>query len=216
MDQEKIGKYIRSKRKEKNITQQELASRLGVSEKTVSNWENGRNMPDLSLFNPLCEELNISINDLMNGEKVDNNNYQKKLEENLVNTINYSNKKTNNKIGKICILFIILFITLFITFLLFVLFNKNNIEPDTYPIYNKVYLDKQVLEPVLKNHILDNILLGEFKDEHEELKNFASFKIFSTEQKSNNNYYIYTWVLELSYIYSNGCLTEERWSFISM
>jgi hypothetical protein len=68
-------------------------------------------MPDLSLFKPLCDELNITINDLMSGEKVKDNNYKKKLEENIINTIDYTNKKLENKnnlIGLILIIFGIL------------------------------------------------------------------------------------------------------------
>lgn len=108
MNQEKIGKFIAKIRKEKNITQQELAEKLGVSDRTIGNWENGRNMPDLSLFKPLCKELDITINDLISGEKVKNSNYQEKLEENIINTIDYSNKKLENKnnfIGLILIIF---------------------------------------------------------------------------------------------------------------
>ena len=97
MNQEKIGKFIAECRKKKNMTQQELAEKLGVSDRTIGNWENGRNMPDLALFKPLCNELDITLNDLMSGEKVDKSNYQEKLEENIINTINYSNKKIKNK-----------------------------------------------------------------------------------------------------------------------
>ena len=74
------------------MTQQELSEKLGVSDRTIGNWENGRNMPDLSLFKPLCKELNITLNDLLSGEKVKENEYQEKLEENIINTINYTNK----------------------------------------------------------------------------------------------------------------------------
>lgn len=108
MNQEKIGKFIAECRKNKNMTQQELAGKLGVSDRTVGNWENGRNMPDLSLFKPLCDELNISLNDLLSGEKVTENEYQEKLEENIINTIDYTNKKLenrNNFIGLILITF---------------------------------------------------------------------------------------------------------------
>lgn len=108
MDQVKIGKFISKNRKKKNITQQQLAEKLGVSDRTVGNWENGRNMPDLSLFKPLCDELDISINDLISGEKIKEKDYKDKLEENIINTINYSNNVTekNNKKTSI-ILFIV-------------------------------------------------------------------------------------------------------------
>ncbi|MEG2235135.1 MAG: DUF4825 domain-containing protein [Clostridia bacterium] len=97
MDQMKIGKFIAYLRKEKKMTQQELADKLGISFKTISKWETGRGMPDLSLFKPLCEELDITINELLSGEKIIKEEYQEKLEENIFNTINYSNKKINNK-----------------------------------------------------------------------------------------------------------------------
>ena len=75
MDQEKIGKFIAKLRKEKKLSQKELAEKLGVSDRSISNWENGKNMPDLSLFKPLCEELGISINELMNGKVKRKNKY---------------------------------------------------------------------------------------------------------------------------------------------
>lgn len=108
MNQEKIGKFILECRKSKKLTQSELAEKLGVTDKSVSNWENGRNMPDLSLFKPLCELLDISINDLISGEKVSKDEYQEKLEENIISTIDYTNKKVvqkNNLIGIILISF---------------------------------------------------------------------------------------------------------------
>ena len=107
MNQEKIGKFIAECRRKKNMTQQELAEKLGVSDRTIGNWENGRNMPDLSLFKPLCDELDISLNDLMSGEVVNSKEYQEKLEENIINTIDYSNKKLENKNNFIGLLLII-------------------------------------------------------------------------------------------------------------
>ncbi len=108
MDQEKIGKFIAECRRQRKMTQSELGERLGVTEKSISNWENGRNMPDLSLFKPLCDELNISLNDFMSGEKVKEKEYREKLEENIINTIDYSNKKIESRnifIGLILIVF---------------------------------------------------------------------------------------------------------------
>lgn len=108
MNQDKIGQFISVCRKEQKLTQGELAEKLGVTDKSISNWENGRNMPDLALFKPLCEILNITINDLISGERINEEKYQDKLEENIINTIDYSNKKVlekNNLIGIILISF---------------------------------------------------------------------------------------------------------------
>lgn len=69
MNQEKIGRFIYNKRKEKGLTQQELAEKLGVTNKAVSKWENGKCMPDLSIIKELCVILEISITSLLNGEE---------------------------------------------------------------------------------------------------------------------------------------------------
>ena len=74
MNQEKIGRFISKCRKEQKLTQSELAEQLGITDRSVSNWENGKNMPDLSLFKPLCEILNITINELLSGEKINKDN----------------------------------------------------------------------------------------------------------------------------------------------
>ena len=71
MDQIAIGKFIAKKRKEKNFTQEQLAERLGVSNKTVSKWETGKCMPDYSVVKILCEELEITVAELMDGEAAD-------------------------------------------------------------------------------------------------------------------------------------------------
>lgn len=83
MNQEKIGKFIAICRKNKNLTQEELATRLNVTSKSVSRWENGKTMPDYSLLNPLCKELDITINELLSGEKIIPTNYEIKYNENL-------------------------------------------------------------------------------------------------------------------------------------
>lgn len=71
MNQITTGKFIAKKRKEKNLTQEQLAERLGVSNKTISKWETGKCMPDYAVINSLCEELKISISELMDGEEAD-------------------------------------------------------------------------------------------------------------------------------------------------
>ncbi len=97
MNQEKIGKFIAEQRKEQKLTQEELAEKLGITYKAVSKWECGKGLPDASIMVQLCEILNISVNDLLSGEKIDKENYQKKLEENIIDTIDYSNKKVLKK-----------------------------------------------------------------------------------------------------------------------
>ena len=95
MNQQKIGNFILELRKGKNMTQKELADKIGVTDKAISKWENGRGMPDLSLMKPLCTVLEITINELISGEKLDKKDYQEKFEENILKTINYTDKKVN-------------------------------------------------------------------------------------------------------------------------
>ena len=88
MDNIKIGSFIAELRKEKELTQREMADRLGVSDKTVSKWERGINLPDPSLYFPLCEMLGISINELFAGERVEEIHLLEKSEENIMNIMN--------------------------------------------------------------------------------------------------------------------------------
>lgn len=69
MNQQVIGKFITLKRKEKNLTQEQLAEKIGVSNKTVSKWENGKCMPDYSVIEILCKELDITVSELLDGEE---------------------------------------------------------------------------------------------------------------------------------------------------
>ena len=139
MNQERIGKFIAKKRKEKNLTQIQFAEKLGVSDRSVSNWENGKNMPDMSLFPIISKELNITINDLMSGEIVEKKEYQQKFEENIIYTIDKKVKKENRLLK-------IILLTLFIIFFVLVMFvsiesiyMKSNIN--SYPLIQKNYYD---------------------------------------------------------------------------
>ena len=85
MDLEKVGNFIRDKRKAKNLTQLELAEKIFVSEKTISKWETGKGFPDTSLIVPLCDVLGISANELLSGEEIkDEKVYKEKAEKNLI------------------------------------------------------------------------------------------------------------------------------------
>lgn len=93
MDQIKIGKFIQETRKEKRLTQSELAEKLDVTDRAVSKWENGNCIPDASNIQELCKILNITINDLFSGCVVDMRDNEKKLEENLLEMIKIKEKR---------------------------------------------------------------------------------------------------------------------------
>lgn len=95
MDQIKIGKFISETRKALGITQRQLADALFISDKTVSKWECGKGLPEVSLMLPLCEELHVTVNELLTGEKIEETEYKKKAEENMMNLVqeNQENRK---------------------------------------------------------------------------------------------------------------------------
>lgn len=96
MNQKKIGKYIATCRKKNKLTQEQLAEKLGVTSKSVSRWENGKTMPDVSLFNQLCKELKITINDLLSGEEISENNFVLSADR-LVDYSKYIKRKEKTK-----------------------------------------------------------------------------------------------------------------------
>ena len=140
MNHEKIGKFIAESRKKKNLTQEQLAELLGVNNRTVSRWETGRTMPDISLYKLLCEILDISVEELINGEKTKKQDLKLSFEKAIISTID-SSEKTKNKMSNIIrgLLFIILVVL--IAIIVIVIYYKNK-----YPkidIYNISVLNSE-------------------------------------------------------------------------
>ena len=125
MNQEKIGKFIAECRKEKNLTQVQLAEILNMSYKSISKWETGRGLPDSSIMLELCEALGISVNELLSGEHLIEEQYKEKANENIINIAKESdkNRKTKNRI-------IVVIVTIFTCILLMLFVNTiyKNIE----------------------------------------------------------------------------------------
>lgn len=93
MNQEKIGKFIAECRKKQKLTQEELAEKLNVNIRTISRWETGVSIPDLSLYEPLCDTLNITINELLSGSHLKKEEYQQNFEKNIINVVDKTSKK---------------------------------------------------------------------------------------------------------------------------
>ena len=103
MNQEKIGRFIAELRKEKNMTQQELADKLNITDRAISHWENGRSIPDAGVILELCKILNINVNELLSAKKIKEEKYNERAEESLLEMrreIEIQNKRilTLNKI----------------------------------------------------------------------------------------------------------------------
>lgn len=99
MNQVKIGRFIAEMRKQQNLTQREFADVLGISDKTVSKWECGKGMPELSFMQSICEILKIDLNELFSGEKLTEAAYKKKAEENIIMLIKETEKTKKNIVG---------------------------------------------------------------------------------------------------------------------
>lgn len=115
MDQEKIGKFIAERRKLKKLTQSELASKLGVSINAVSKWERGLCLMDMSLLKPLSEILEVSVNEILSGEKIDEKDIEKISEENIIKLTELIDLKTMKYgiIGMALFFIILVFISMF-------------------------------------------------------------------------------------------------------
>lgn len=112
MDKVKIGQFIASCRKDKKLTQEQLAERLNISKNAVSKWERGICLMDMSLLKPLSEILNVSVNDILSGEKIPEDKIKEKSEENLIKLSEFNHYKSVT-IGTV---FILLTITIIIVY----------------------------------------------------------------------------------------------------
>lgn len=110
MNQTEIGKFIAKCRKEKKLTQAQLAEKLNITDRAVSKWETGKSMPDSSIMLELCEILGITVNELLSGEEIDMENYEKKADVNLIAL----KRKDENNMTKNVIISILFSITLLV------------------------------------------------------------------------------------------------------
>lgn len=150
MDQEKIGRFLSELRKEQEMTQQQLADAIGVSNKTISKWECGNGMPEISSIIPLCQTLHINVNELLSGERLPEDGYSRKAEENMMNLIQETEickKKSNNSA-----------VTIFVTIVAVILGLGFTILSNMGTANGYIFLDMPTLLPMLVVSIL--FLLG--------------------------------------------------------
>ena len=143
MDQIKIGKFISSSRKAKEITQENLAIKLGVSKNAVSKWERGLNLPDPSLMQELCS---ITLNELFAGEHLNEKEIKKQAEKNILDLLKFNNDKTKKYK-------ILIFIALILLVISFIMIGKNLLIRFGYMIDNNLRYSKLYIE--------DNNIVGD-------------------------------------------------------
>ena len=163
MNQIKNGKFIAECRKKNNLTQMQLAEKLNITDRAVSKWENGKAMPDSSLMLDLCKELKISVNELLSGEMIEMNNYDKRAEENLLK-LNKSNEYKSKKLVQFGIVIILLVFIIMIIGLynLIKQVSKSNLDStltqaqSTYEMNIRIQELEERVDELEKNILLNN------------------------------------------------------------
>ncbi len=187
MNQEKIGKFIAKLRKEKNMTQEQLAEKMGVSINAVSKWERGISFPDVSLYKKLCNELNINIEELINGEK-------DKSEEAKEKAIMTSIRDKETLKMKSKRLFIIISLIFFIIIVSLTIYNS---KTKINLVSNSDYLYDEVIDYVRSKEFTENP-----DSKYKDFNVFYSYYGFGIE-KNNNYKYVYMWLYNCSYYIEN-------------
>ena len=204
MNQQKIGSFLKELRTKKGLTQAELAEQLNTTNRSVSRWETGSTMPDISVLIELTEFFQVDIKELLDGER-----QSEKMTEDVKETVekvaDYSKRINKKKVAKVVALMLIPIIILSI--LLVVVFSSRSIEvfSDTYPAYQQVYMDEMITDKLINDYTLNHM-----PEASDGSHNFVSIKVFSAEEKQSEDYYVYTWVYESAYSYQAGVPTEEN------
>jgi len=202
------------------MTQIDLANKLGITDRAISKWENGRGMPDLSLLPPLCEILDVSINELLSGARLDKKDYQEKLEENIINTIDYTDKKIRKtkKIFIITISIILMFIVMLMVMYGIDINRMRNNKPVVFSTWGYSYvppidLKEEEIELAIMDYLIEK---GDSEPtHHENEKTFASMRVYLIEEKERDKHYnIYAWVLEEKHYLENDEIKQDSGSSI--
>lgn len=193
MNQDKIGKFIAESRKAKKLTQEELAEKLGVNNRTISRWENGHNMPDVSLYKTLCETLEISIEELINGEKTPKKNLKQSYEKAIISTINSSQKNKNKMHKVINLLLLIIILTSIITISILIyyknkypkidIYNISILNSDVNKLNEELTLDKGTYK--IWFYGIDSLQLSDAKNNYYDLRSALKYKQVNIDDVKN-------------------------------
>ena len=212
MDQIKIGSFLKELRMEKGLTQAKLAEQLNTTNRSVSRWETGSTLPDISILIDLADFYEVDIKEIIDGERK-SENMTENLKETLVTVADYSKRTNNKKMAKVIVLISLIFVVL-LTLIIIVFGSKSRgiDNSDMYPVYRQVYFDKEVTDELLSDYILSERFKSEPYSDSANAANFTTFAIFSTEEKLSGNYYVYAWVIESTYSFDKGVLSEQSGS----
>lgn len=215
MNQEKIGKFISECRKSKNLTQENLAELLGVSNRTISKWENGKCLPDYSILPILCGKLDITINELLSGERLEEEQYQKKLEENIILNIDALKKKMWKIIKMISFVIVGFIILFFIVVFVFLNVYQTKDYLTNEEVDVKVCRENDNVALIIKSLDGEGIMVSSDKQEQKSFFKAYRYKYLNQHQEySNIGYIIFPNETPIIYfndklIYENGMTINE-------
>ena len=220
MDQIKIGSFITSLRKEKNLTQRQLADRLGVTDRAVSKWENGRGLPDLSFLVPLCDILGVTVNELLCGERIKREDLPQKAQDTVLDALTDSRKKVR-RIKRIFFSIFLSFLLLFFSFATMFGIDVHQMRQNKPVVFSTWGFDytppvglsdeaiRQAVESfmLIQNETDLNRLIQE-GTVPQDRKAFVSVHIYLIEEKSDC-LLVYAWVMGKTYYVESGKLLAD-------
>ncbi len=220
MDQIKTGNFIAFLRKEKNLTQRELAAALGITDRAVSKWENGRGLPDLSLLVPLCEILGVSVNELLCGEKIKREDLPQKAQDTVLDALTDSRKKerrTKRIFLAVLLAVLLLFFSLVTMFGIDVHQMRQN-KPTVFSTWGFDYCPPVDLSDEAIHQAVESALLRQDEADLNRLiqdgtvplgrKPFVSAHVFLIEEKPDH-FLVHAWVKGTTYYMENGNLLAD-------
>ena len=206
MDQMKIGKFIAERRKEKGMTQAELADRIGVTDRAVSKWENGRGLPDYAYVKTLCELLDIRFDEFLSGERTETDETHQENLEGVYKLFDKTRKKNNKFVSAAAVIGVIVLLTggAFAIDAFRMIYNRPVLFSDWGTGYvPSISLEKEKIDIAIREYCLTEYEGYGNRDGYSDERSFVEINTFKTEGKEKD-YYAYTWVFLERFGFKDG------------
>lgn len=203
MNQVKIGSFLKELRTEKGLTQMQLAEKLNTTNRSVSRWETGSTLPDISVLIELADFYGVDIREIVDGERK-SETMTENTKETLETVARYSKTADKKRLARIVALMTAAFVLVLGLVVFFFSSRSAETLSDSYPPYERVYLDGKTADGLLRAYVAGNMSEAEGN-----AANFSAVSIFSSEEFAENRYYTYAWVMESVYSCEDGVLREK-------
>ena len=202
MNQVKIGSFLKELRTERGLTQIQLAEKLNTTNRSVSRWETGSTLPDISVLIELADFYKVDIREIVDGERK-SETMPENTKETLETVARYSKTADKKKLARVVVLMAAAFVLVLGLVIFFSSRRSAEVFIDTYPAYERVYLDGKTADGLLCAYVSGNM-----SEPEGNAANFSAVSIFSSEEFAENRYYTYAWVMESVYSCEDGVLRE--------